>query len=562
MHSSIFTRALLGATAAAVASFTYTPASAQALPAMDCRVIGQFSVVFKAGTPEREIQDVLNKMRAHSLEGLDFQIGGRWSQTSYGGTGATGNPARLGFSYVPDGTFVPNEGLGSGASSLFARMNALFSGNTALWQDKVSRGFFRWGDLSGLDYTVTTDDGASFPNAPGAQNVRGDIRVAMITLTNPNVLAYNYFPNLGDMVMNRSYNWNNSSGDYRFLRNVIGHEHGHGIGLNHVIPINNTKLMEPFLSVQFDGPQSDDIQGGQFLYGDHYENNDTNATKTDLGSVTHGQAVEFLAIERNTDLDWYRIAIPPGNSLSLTVFPVGSTYQQGPEGGSVSTRNSLSVHDLRVTAYQQDGTTVITTMNANGIGLSETISNIPRPASGEIALKVDSITVSGDIQRYRMTFALTTANVTVLPDVLTPIRGILFGGNLASLQASDNNRLVYQPGIVFSPSQAPVVFEVEGDSPELTPTHLTFGIEAQMSTNVGHRTVEFYNYDTDLFEELASAAVGTTESLVLVHVMTDPGRFVDADGTVRARISYRVTGPVFSVPWQGGTDYIYWELTP
>ena len=556
MHKSLITRVVAATLALPLA------VGAAASDKFECRTIGSMSIVFVPGTTERQIQETLASVAPYAFENTDFQIGGRWSSTSFGSTGSTGNPMTLSYSYVPDGTFVPNQGLGSGASTLFSRMNALFGGNTALWQAKVAQVFTRWDDLCGANYVFTNDDGAALHNSPGQQNVRGDVRIAMITLSNGNVLAYNFFPNTGDMVMNHSYNWNQSALDYRFIRNTIGHEHGHGMGIEHVIPVNDTKLMEPFLSTAFDGPQSDDIQAAQWLYGDRFENNDTNATKKDLGSVTNGQQVDFLAIERNSDLDWFKVVIPAGNSLTVSVTPVGSTYSQGPQGGSATTRNSLIIHDLRLTAYQSDGVTLIQQQNAVGVGLPEVITNIPRPANGEIALRVDSITASTDIQRYRMNFNLAPSGVIVQTSVYNLIRGVTVSGNLVSLQASDNDRLVLRPGVVFTSVQAPIEFVVEGTSTELDPTMLRMSIEALASAASIQRTVELFNFDTNLYEQVASATVSTTEGTVNIDIASDPGRFVAAGGTIRARISARANGPVFSYPWSTSTDHIFWELTP
>lgn len=537
-------------------------AGAWASDKFECRTIGSMSIVFAPHTPESEIQETLRQAAPYALENTDFQIGGRWSNTSFGSAGSTGNPMMISYSLVPDGTFVPSSGLGSGASSLFSRMNSLFGGNTVLWQSKINQVFERWDQLCGANYVLTIDDGAALHSSSGVQNVRGDVRISMITLTNGNVLAYNYFPNNGDMVLNRSYNWNQSSGDYRFVRNTLGHEHGHGMGIEHVIPVNDTKLLEPFLSTAFDGPQSDDIQAAQWLYGDPFENNDNNATKTDIGSVMNGQQVDLLAIERNTDTDWFRVVIPEGNALSITATPVGSTYLQGPQGGGATTRDSLRIHDLRLSALQSDGTTVIQVQNAAGIGLPESITAIARPANGEITVKVDSVTGTTDIQRYRMIFFLSPANVVVQTDLYTLVRGVTVSGNLASLQASDDNRLVLRPGIVFSSGQAPIEFIVEGDSSELDPTHLRMSIEASASSGSIQRSVELYNFDTDLYESLGTAAVGTTESILQLNVATNPGRFVDSNGTIRARIRSFANGPVFAYPWSYSTDHVFWELTP
>jgi len=101
------------------------------------------------------------------------------------------------------------------------------------------------------------------------------------------VLAYNYFPNTGDMVVDvpDSYYTNTSSASLR-LRNVVAHEHGHGLGLEHACPVNQTKLMEPYVTLVFDGPQHDDILATNRAYGDRYEHDDSAPSAADLGSVT------------------------------------------------------------------------------------------------------------------------------------------------------------------------------------------------------------------------------------------------------------------------------------
>ena len=556
MHKSMITRVVAATLALPLA------VGAAASDRFECRTIGSMSIMFVPGTTERQIQETLEDVAPYAFEETDFQVAQRWSSTSFGSTGSAGNPMTLSFSYVPDGVFVPSSGLGSGSNSLFARMNALFGGNTALWQSKIAQAVQQWDTVSGATYVFTNDDGAALHTSPGQQNVRGDVRISMITLSNGNVLAYNFFPNNGDMVMNRSYNWNQSGQDYRFIRNVIAHEHGHGMGIEHVIPVSETKLMEPFLSTMFDGPQSDDIQAAQFLYGDRFENNDSNATKTNLAGVVHGQQVDLLAIERNTDADWFRVEIPVGSALTVTASPVGSIYSQGPQGGSPTTRNSLNILDLRLAAYQSDGTTLIQMQSANGMGLPETIANIPRPANGEIALRVDTTTGLNDIQRYRLNFTLTASNVVVQTSLYNLVRGVTVSGNLASLQNSDDNRLILRPGVVFTSQQAPIEFVVEGTSSELDPSHLRMSIEGLASAASILRIVELYNFDTDAYEQVASAAVGTSENTTNIDIAANAGRFVSASGTIRSRVFAKAGGPVFTVPWSYSTDHISWTLTP
>ncbi len=50
--------------------------------------------------------------------------------------------------------------------------------------------------------------------------------------------------------------------------------------------VDQTKLMEPFISFAYLGAQHDDILGAQYLYGDDRERNNSRATPTDLGNLT------------------------------------------------------------------------------------------------------------------------------------------------------------------------------------------------------------------------------------------------------------------------------------
>jgi len=120
--------------------------------------------------------------------------------------------------------------------------------------------------------------------ASGVLGVRGDVRISGHFIDgNSGVLAYNFFPNFGDMVIDTGDNtYNNTASNSLILRNILAHEHGHGLGISHVCPVNQTKLMEPFLTTAFDGPQPDDILAGNRGYGDDNEHNDTPGTATGL----------------------------------------------------------------------------------------------------------------------------------------------------------------------------------------------------------------------------------------------------------------------------------------
>ena len=104
---------------------------------------------------------------------------------------------------------------------------------------------------------------------------------------------------------------------------MLDHEHGHGVGLLHVCPINNTKLMEPFLNTNFDGLRHDEVRGGQRHYGHADEQNDTAATATDLGTINFnrrtGMDASSTAVLDNFDYGWVTIVPDPFSSSSQTI---------------------------------------------------------------------------------------------------------------------------------------------------------------------------------------------------------------------------------------------------
>ncbi len=295
-----------------------------------------------------------------------YQANDRWTQTATTPSVQLRQPVTITWSFVPDGTFIPGYddiGQPDGGSEIFAVMNGAFGAtNEAVWRAKFTQIFDWIGARTGISYVEVTDDGAAFPFTPGSNTpgaTRGDVRISMRPFAGPSgVLAYNYFPDTGDMVIDsRDISlWSLPLNDYRTLRNMLSHEHGHGLGYGHVIPAppepgGGTKLMEPFLATRFDGPQQDDIRGFQYQYGDNYEPDNTAATAKLLGELTGTTPLRTIdaALERNNEVDLFAFTITqPGMRGNFRVTPIGTTYLQGPQGGSSSSVNALTVHNLRL----------------------------------------------------------------------------------------------------------------------------------------------------------------------------------------------------------------------
>ncbi len=132
--------------------------------------------------------------------------------------------------YLPDdGTTIPDGvGEGTGPNGLNAFMDGIY-GNRATRDLRPV--FARWGELSGNTYILEpNDDNSTLFNNPGVAGVRGDLRMGGKPIDgNSGILAYNFFPQNGDMVVDSPDSFYNNTGSQSLrLRNVLAHEHGHG----------------------------------------------------------------------------------------------------------------------------------------------------------------------------------------------------------------------------------------------------------------------------------------------------------------------------------------------
>jgi hypothetical protein len=307
-----------------------------------------------------------------------FQVGNRWTQTATngtiaGGSAATNKPVTLTYSFVPDGTIVPTLTSATAPSNLFARMAQIYGTDPTVWQAVYAQVFTRWSQVTGVRYVYEPhDDGVAIgaANSSGVLGVRGDCRFSGTALDgNYNVLAFNYFPGPnggGDSVLdtNDSFFATTTTNSIR-LRNTLAHEHGHGLGMNHVCPTNSTKLMEPFISTTYDGPQVDDIMLGQRYYGDTYEPNDTAATATIFTDLdASGHTIPNLSINGQADVDWFKFTLAAPGHVTITATPIGGAYLDGAQNsdGTCSAGtiyNAGTINSLVATIVAADGTTVL-----------------------------------------------------------------------------------------------------------------------------------------------------------------------------------------------------------
>ena len=350
-----------------------------------------------------------------------------------GGGLARGDARTLTWAIVGDGTpITPGvSGEGNAPSNLIQFLDAnvgssAINGATNVVSQKDWFRHFesyhdRYSQLSGLSYDYVAydpgDDVRTFQR--GSLGTRADVRIGGHLIDgNSGILAYNYFPSGGfggNMVIDTgdSNFYSNAANDYRGLRNVLAHEHGHGLGQPHYFADafvtqdgqtggNFRGLMEPFVDTNFDGPQIVDILQTQRGYGDVLEKaggNDTLAAANvaDLGTLTvMDDVIElgydaaqlivdpadtgFFSIDGLSDTDFYEFTVDALGTVNLLLEPLGLTVtldlqnpSTGGRQGSPEVVDLSALANLNLALFDGNGLQLAFT-DAGGLGDSESLS--------------------------------------------------------------------------------------------------------------------------------------------------------------------------------------------
>jgi hypothetical protein len=249
------------------------------------------------------------------LEGLEQRLllyattGGLWS-----------HPARITFSFVPDGTNV-----GGTPSNLFAKFNSVAP--TQTWQNIFLKAAAYWESYANINLVQVSDSGVPVGGTyyqQGDPN-NGDIRIGGYPQA-MGTLAFAILPPpmnggsaAGDIFFNTSQQWQiNTNYD---IMTVALHEFGHALGLDH--STTTTADMYAYYNGFKQYPTTDDVAGIQAIYGARQPDafsgltltgNYTSATATDtspyLNPGSSQMALYYLDLQGPSYPEWFKVTVP------------------------------------------------------------------------------------------------------------------------------------------------------------------------------------------------------------------------------------------------------------
>lgn len=326
--------------------------------------------------------------------------------------------ANLTYSFPADGTTwgLSGSGFATGTNNLVATLTSTF-GSEDRGKEFIRQALAAWKRYAGITYTESSDNGIAQDQVTTRRSTVGDIRIGGLALgSGTPVLAYNAFPGSpslasivgGDMCINTSYfsvagTFPDSTNNYRYLRNTVAHEHGHGTGFIHQVPCSGSKLMEPSINVGFDSHGNDDRRGAQRNYGDRYSGNQSLATAVDLGNMTTPVLKSFTARDLSLNgfwnngsnpsgADFYKFSLDSAQNVRIVATPRGGSIQTEQQSSGCTTVAPVtyaasSAGNLAYVLTNGDGSVTIGTVDATAAGSAEAFTFTSLPA-GNYVLRV------------------------------------------------------------------------------------------------------------------------------------------------------------------------------
>ena len=171
--------------------------------------------------------------------------------------------------------------------------------------------------------------------------------------------------------------------------------------------------------------------------------------------------------------------------------------------------------------------------------------------------------VTGSNILYTMAISDSGSTQTYRPDEFVFLRGSLVSGTRPSLYFDDNNNMVGKPGPVLVFGSSPCQLQIDAFVPSNAITGVRLDVRSSTSTSNIEQVVEFWDFVDGEWEEVGRGPMTPTETYgqFLGKVATPATNYVHPTQLfMRARLSYKQTGPVLVMPWNIRVDQTEWTV--
>ncbi len=230
------------------------------------------------------------------------------------------------------------------------------------------------------------------------------------------------------------------------------------------------------------------------------------------------------------------------------------TWNVGGSGGTANVRILLSTNGGA--SYYGGTATVVLASTSNDGSQTITVPNAPSTTCRIIVEGVNNIFY--DVSNVNFTITSGSASTNVDPSTFTVLAGLHFGGNIASLSAGDNNKLV----ILCDEFDSIATFEITGISPYVTNTRVEQLVVTSASRNDLTQFTRMWNYTTNAYEPMDVRTSTFANTGFIINVTTNPSRFVQA-GTrqMKTQMSWVPQADVSDIDgWTSSADQCSWRV--
>ena len=149
-----------------------------------------------------------------------------------------------------------------------------------------------------------------------------------------------------------------------------------------------------------------------------------------------------------------------------------------------------------------------------------------------------------------------------LPTSYSIYRGIYASGSLASLFSIDGDYLKVLTGPTLNTNEPPISVIVNGTTTVSSPSDLRLSMTDHANTPGLTQTIELWDYQAAAWVVAGTQSVKTTDT-TQVALTANPARFVQTGtNAVKARVSWKQTGPTLIFRWSASIDQVVWNVSP